>query len=93
MWLWLVATAKRDATSAAIEERRRAWVAEGKARQLAARCRFAQRYLVERHSPARVFWLLETDDRGAVELITGHFGGLWDIAVHDVTPQAIGPAA
>ena len=90
MWLWLTATAKAHATSQTIAAKRHQWLSQGKNEQLTARCRSAQRYVVEQHSPPRVFWLLDTDDPMTVQLITDHFGDLWEIEVYPVTPQALG---
>ena len=89
MWFWLVATAKAHATPETIHARRHAWRAEGKDQQLAGRCRSASRYVVEGSTPPQVLWLLETDDRNAVNILTGHFGDLWEITVQEVTPQQI----
>ena len=90
MWIWLNATAKAHATPAVIAAKRHQWVSQGKEQALKQRCRVAQRYVVEGHTPPRVFWLLETDDRQAAALITDHFGDLWDIDMFEVTPQPIG---
>ena len=92
MWMWLVATAKEHATPAVIDAKRHQWTAQGKDRELASRCRTAQRYVVERASPPRVFWLLDTEAPDTVKLITEHFGDLWTIEVFQVTPQAIAQA-
>ena len=89
MWCWLIATAKEHATPAVIAAKRHQWVAQGKDRELAKRCRTAQRYIVEGQSPPKVFWLLEADAPDAVNLITDHFGDLWTIEVVRVSPQAI----
>ena len=90
MWLWLTAVAKPHAVPETIAAKRHQWLAQGMDQALRQRCRSAQRYVVERHRPPKVFWLLETDDPAAASLITGHFGDLWEIEVHQVTPQAIG---
>ena len=93
MWWWLTATAKAHAVPGTIAAKRHQWLAQGKDEQLRARCRTAQRYVVNERAPLTVFWLLETDDPTAVTLITDHFGDLWEIDVRQVTPQAIGQAA
>ena len=90
MWLWLMATAKAHATPETIAAKRHQWLSQGKDQQLKARCRSAQRYVVEQQSPPRVFWLLDTDDPTAAQFITDHFGDLWEIEVCRVSPQAIG---
>ena len=89
MWFWLSATARPHATTSTIAAKRHQWVAFGKDQQLHARCRSARRFVVEGDAPARVFWLLETDDVDAPGLIVEHFGDLWDIEVHRVNPQAV----
>lgn len=90
MWLWLVATAKAHAVPATIAAKRHQWMAQGKDRELKTRCRSAQRYVVEGSASPQVFWLLDTDDPEVVKLITDHFGDLWEIAVHRVTPKSVG---
>jgi hypothetical protein len=90
MWVWVNATPKAHATPEAIAERRQLWVGQGRDDALKARCRFVQRYVAEQRSPLRVLWLLDTDDPGAVRLLTDHFGDLWDLEVIRVTPQAFG---
>ena len=89
MWMWLVATAKAHATPAVIDAKRHQWVSQGKDQELVKRCRSAQRYVVEGSSSPKVFWLLETDAKETVNLITNHFGDLWEIEVFQVTPQAM----
>ena len=93
MWMWLVATAKEHATPAVIAAKRHQWITQGKDRELAARCRTAQRYIVEDASPPKVFWLLDTDAPDAVKLVTDHFGDLWEIEIARVSPQSITQAA
>ena len=92
MWLWLSASAKAHATPTVIAAKRHQWLAQGKDQQLRQRCRTAQRYVVENHSPPQVFWLLEPEDLSVAQLITDHFGDLWDIQTFQVSPQAIDQA-
>ena len=90
MWIWLSATAKPHATPAVIAAKRHQWLTQGKDEELKRRCRSAQRYVVEGHTPPRVFWILETEDQQTAALITDHFGDLWEIEVCEVAPQPIG---
>ena len=92
MWMWLVATAKEHATPAVIDAKRHQWTAQGKDRELASRCRSAQRYVVDGASPPKVFWLLDADAPDAVKLITDHFGDMWEIEIVRVTPQSVAQA-
>ena len=90
MFVWLHATAKVDATPEAIQAMRRAWITQGKDRQLGGRCGSAWRYVVQGQTPSQVFWLLETENQDAPKILTDHFGDLWDIKVHEVVPEALG---
>lgn len=92
MWLWLMAQAKDGVGQEAIAAKRRQWVSQGKDQEVRKRCRTAQRYVVVGSAPAQVFWLLETDDPGAAQLITEHFGELWTIDTHVVASQQIAEA-
>lgn len=89
MWFWVMAQAKSGASLEAVAAKRKQWVSEGKDHQVRKLCRTAQRYVVVGSAPTRVFWLLDADDPRAVQLITEHFGELWEIDTHVVTPQAI----
>ncbi len=89
MWFWVTAQARAGASPQAIAAKRRQWVAHGKDRRLRALCRTAHRYVVAGHSPPQVFWLLETGDPGAVQLIAEHFSDLWTLDVRVVVPQPL----
>jgi hypothetical protein len=89
MWFWVMAQAKENVSTEAIDAKRKLWVSQGKDQQVGKRCRFAQRYLVVGHAPTKVFWLLDTDDPSIVELMTEHFGELWTVDTHVVSPQPI----
>lgn len=93
MWFLLAATAKAHATADVIAAKRHQWVAQGKDREVAARCRTAQRYVVESSNPPKVFWLIDADASDAVKLITEHFGDLWVIEVFQVAPQSVTQAS
>ena len=90
MWIWLDATIKSDATAQQIKDLRREWIRQGKDRKVAERCGSAWRYVVEGQTPSQVFWLVETDDPSVIDIFREHFGGLWDLTVHKVTPEALG---
>lgn len=92
MWLWVMAQAKEGVGLEAITAKRKQWVSQGKDQQVRKLCRTAQRYVVVGSAPTQVFWLLDTDDPSVVQLITEHFGELWTIDTHVVTPQPIAEA-
>ena len=89
MWFWVMAQAKDGVDTEAIAAKRKQWVSEGKDQKVRTLCRTAQRYVVVGNAPTQVFWLLDTDDPAAVQLITEHFGELWTIDAHVVLPQPV----
>ena len=92
MWVCITGAARHDVTWDEIKQRRKAWKEQEKDALLMERCRSAQRYSVVGASPPRVFWLLETEDPEAVELIIEHFGDVWDLDSHLVIPQNVSQA-
>lgn len=92
MWFWVMAQAKETVGPEAIAAKRKQWVTQGKDQQLRQRCRTAQRYVVVGSAPARVFWLIETEEPSIVHLITEHFGELWAIDTRVVLPQPVAEA-
>lgn len=92
MWFWVMAQAKDGVEPEAIAAKRKQWVSEGKDQKVRKLCRTAQRYVVAGSAPTQVFWLLDTDDPAAVQLITEHFSDLWTIDAHVVLPQHLAEA-
>ena len=72
---------------------RKSWVVRGRERQLKEICKSAQRLVVAGSSPQRVLWLLETDDPAAVEIISNHFGEIWELESSLVLPQSVTQAS
>ena len=89
MWFWIMAQAKDGADQDAIVAKRKQWVSQGKDQQVRKLCRTAQRYVIVGESPVQIFWLLDTDDPGVVQLMTDHFGDLWNLEARVVLPQHI----
>lgn len=89
MWLLVMGTAKPSTTMEQILERRTAWLEERKENILRKRCKSAQRFSVVGWSPQQAFWLLETDDPGAADVIVDHFGQEWDLKTRVIMPEAV----
>lgn len=89
MWLWIAAIVKPGRTSEDVVRKRKEWVEQGKENLLKAKCKSAQRYVVLGASPPQVFWLVETEDPSILNLLTEHFGDVWELHTHLVAPQAI----
>ena len=89
MWFWVTAQAKDGVGSEAITAKRKQWVSQGKDQRVRKLCRTAQRFVVVGSAPTQVCWLLDADDPQVVQLITEHFGELWTIDTHVVSPQPI----
>ena len=86
------ATLKPGKNDAEVRRKRREWVASGKAEQLQRLCKSSTRYAIKEAKPPEVFWLLDTLDRRAAQLIKDHFGPLWNINICDVELQPVSAA-
>ena len=85
----LCATLKPSKNAADVRRKREEWVKSGKEAQLRRLCVSATRYVIKGANPPEVFWLLDTLDRRAAQLVKDHFSSLWDIEIHDVEPQPL----
>ena len=83
------ATLRPGKTDADVKRKREEWVRSGKEEQLRRLCVSATRYVIKNAKPPEVFWLLDTLDRRAAQLIKDHFSALWDIDICDVEPQTV----
>lgn len=89
MWIWIDAVVKPNKADQEVKMKREEWVGQGKEKLLVSKCKSAKRFSVSGSSPQRVFWIIETEDKDATELILTHFGDVWDIKTYQVNPQSI----
>lgn len=89
MWYISVFDAKKDATINDIEKNRQEWVDQHKDQAIAKRCHTFQRYEVLGKTPLKVFFIIETDDPGALNLLSRYFGDTWDSVTYPVTKREI----
>lgn len=89
MWIWIDAEVRPGKSEQEVKTKREGWIGQGKDKLLLERCVSAKRFGILGSSPQRVFWLIETEDEDAPELISEHFGDVWDIKTYKVNPQSI----
>ena len=89
MWIWVDAVVKSNKTDQEVRMKREEWIGQGREKLLITKCKSAQRFSVSGSSPQRVFWIIETEDKDAAELILTHFGDVWDIKTYQVSLQSI----
>jgi len=89
MWIWLDAEVRSNKTDHEVKIKREEWISQGKEKLLITKCKSAQRFNISGSLPQRVFWIIETEDKGAADLILRHFGDVWDIKIYQVSPQSI----
>lgn len=89
MVLMVEAELKRDASPQEVAILRKRWVSEGKDDQLKALCHSLQRLTVVDASPQRAVWILDTEDSKAAQILSDHFGSIWELKTSRVISQTI----
>ncbi|UCC95212.1 MAG: hypothetical protein JSW40_00245 [Candidatus Omnitrophota bacterium] len=92
MWIWIDAVVKPNKSEQEVKEKREEWINQGQENLLLSKCKSAQRFRISGSYPQRVFWIIETEDEGIVNLILTHFGTVWNIKTCQVSPQSISEA-
>lgn len=69
--------AKEDTTTDDITREREEWFKMGKDKLFQKMCQRIDRYEIVGKSPLRIFFIIETEDPGALNMISRHFGNEW----------------
>lgn len=81
--------AKEDATMEEINKERAEWIKKGKDKVFEKMCRSVHRYEVIGKTPLEIFFLIDTDDPHALNILTHHFGDQWDSITYPVLERKI----
>ncbi|RJQ52018.1 MAG: hypothetical protein C4526_08820 [Nitrospiraceae bacterium] len=92
MWYISVFDAKESASRSDLNRERAEWVRKNMDKTLKARCRTVKRYEVLGSSPQKIFLVIETDDPAALNLLSVHFGDIWNSVTHPVVDREIAAA-
>jgi hypothetical protein len=76
--------AKEETTLDDINWERDEWIKKGRSKVFEKMCKSIERYEVAGISPLRIFFLIETDDPHALNVISHHFGDYWDSVSYPV---------
>jgi len=92
MWYVSVFDAKETASRADLNHERAEWIKKDMDRVLKSRCKTVKRYEVLGSSPQKIFLVIETDDPTALNLLSVHFGDIWNSITYPVLDREIAEA-
>lgn len=69
--------AREDTTLEEINREREEWIKKGRDKVFEKMCRSIQRYEATGLIPMKIFFVIDTDDPNALNVITHHFGDSW----------------
>jgi hypothetical protein len=81
--------AREEATLDDINAEREAWFKKGKDKVFERMCKSMHRYEVSGISPLKIFFVIDTDDPQALNILTRHFGDLWYAMTYPVIQRGI----
>lgn len=68
---------------------REQWLKEDKDKFFQKKCKTIKRYEVVGISPLRIFFIIETDDPTALNMLSSHFGDAWNSIAYPVVQREI----
>lgn len=89
MWYITIFDAKETATIEDINKNREEWINQGKDQVLAKKCHSIQRYEVIGKTPPRVFFIIETDNPDALNILSRYFGNSWNSVSYPLAKREI----
>jgi len=81
--------AKEGTAQTEISREREGWIKKGKDKLFQQRCKTINRYEVLGISPRKIFFVIETDDPTALNLISRHFGDAWNSVTYPIIQREI----
>ncbi len=81
--------AKGNVTLEEINRERAEWFHKGRDRVFQGMCKSISRYEVAGRVPLKIFFVIETDDPNALNLLSHHFGDMWDSVSYPVIKREL----
>lgn len=81
--------AKEGITLKDINKEREDWIGKGRDKVFEKMCKRIERFEVTGMSPLKIFFVIETDDPNAVNILSRHFGDLWYAVTYPVIQREI----
>jgi len=92
MWYISVFDAKENVTRKDIYRERADWLKKGKEKMFQRKCKTINRYEVLGSSPLKIFFVIETEDSTALNILTNHFGDAWNSITYPIVHRGIAEA-
>ncbi len=84
--------AKENVSRTDINRERAEWIKKDMDKLLQQRCKTIRRYEVLGRSPLKIFFMIDTDDSTALNLLTTYFGDAWNSITYPVIQREIADA-
>jgi hypothetical protein len=92
MWYISIFDAKENVTRKDIYRERASWIRKGKDKIFHKQCKTIKRYEVVGSSPLKIFFVVETNDPIALNMLTNHFGDAWNSITYPIVQREISEA-
>ncbi len=92
MWYVSIFDAKENVTRKDIYRERAEWLKKGKEKIFQKKCKTIKRYEVIGSSPLKIFFVIETDDPTALNILSNHFGDAWNSMTYPTIQRGIAEA-
>ena len=89
MLYMIIFDAKEDTTKEDILREREEWFTMGNDKIFQGMCKTIERYEIAGKSPLRIFFLIETDNPRALNILSRHFGNEWQSTAYPVIHRAL----
>lgn len=92
MWYISIFDAKENVTRKDIYRERASWIKKGKDKIFHKKCKTIMRFEVVGSSPLKIFFVIETNDPIALNMLTNHFGDAWNSITYPIVHRQISEA-
>ena len=92
MWYISIFDAKENVTRKDIYRERTEWIKKGKDKVFQKKCKTIKRYEVLGSSPLKIFFVIETDEPVALNMLSNHFGDAWNSVTYPMIQREIAEA-
>lgn len=85
----VILDAKYDVSAKDINKERERWIELGRNKTLQGLCKSVKRYEIIGKSPLQIIFIIDTDDPTALNILSHHFGKMWDCVSYPVIERDI----
>jgi hypothetical protein len=81
--------AKPEALLSDINRERREWFEKGMDKTFQSKCKSISRYEILGGSPLKIFFIIDTDEPSALNLLSRHFGDAWNSVTYPILKREL----